>query len=282
MKNEKIIKLFAKVSYAFHHPIKKIHSFFSKEEGKLSIFNKLKLRKAEKNSSDIRIWSDEKFNKILEKLGLKKKAKVVPKATSDESEELEGEPTIDFENINVEQAVVAYLEGAIIDEEKMSRINELLQKIEGNQEKEENLKSFIKNNIKNDKSKKADLLELMLENLTKVQNESNNNNDNFNEDEIDQNEIPELSEVIEENSKDNKTNANSQETLGSLVEKFQMLGYEIKFRRDKAIAYYQEHLEDSFIMKDLNTYKDLMSGVAERAEHFLGYYNKKIKKFYSF
>ncbi len=172
MKNEKIIKLFAKVSYSFHHPIKKIQSLFSKEEGKLSIFDKLKLRKAEKNSSDIRIWSDEKFNKILEKLGLKKKAKVVPKVTSDESEELEGEPTIDFENINVEQAVVAYLEGAIINEEKMSRINELLQKIEGNQEKEENLKSFIKNNIKNDKSKKADLLELMLENLTKVSEES--------------------------------------------------------------------------------------------------------------
>lgn len=86
MKNEKIIKLLAKVSYAFHHPIKKIQSLFAKEEGKLSIFDKLKLRKAEKNSSDIRIWSDEKFNKILEKLGLKKKAKVVPKATSDESE----------------------------------------------------------------------------------------------------------------------------------------------------------------------------------------------------
>ena len=68
MKNEKIIKLFAKVSYAFHHPIKKIQSLFAKEEGKLSISDKLKLRKAEKNSNDIRIWSDEKFNKILEKL----------------------------------------------------------------------------------------------------------------------------------------------------------------------------------------------------------------------
>ena len=70
MKNEKIIKLFAKVSYAFHHPIKKIQSLFAKEEGKLSVSDKLKLRKAEKNSNDIRIWSDEKFNKILEKLGL--------------------------------------------------------------------------------------------------------------------------------------------------------------------------------------------------------------------
>lgn len=175
MKNEKIIKLLAKVSYAFHHPIKKIQSLFAKEEGKLSIFDKLKLRKAEKNSSDIRIWSDEKFNKILEKLGLKKKAKVVPKATSDESEEikeeLESKPNIDFENINTEQAVVAYLEGATIDEEKMSKINEMLGKIEGNEAKEATLKSFIKNNINNDSVKKADLLELMLANLTKVKEE---------------------------------------------------------------------------------------------------------------
>lgn len=175
MKNEKIIKLLAKVSYAFHHPIKKIQSLFDKEEGKLSIFDKLRLRKLEKSSSDIRIWTDEKFNKILEKLGLKKKAKVVPKATSDESEEikeeLESKPNIDFENINTEQAVVAYLEDTIIDEEKMSKINEMLGKIEGNEAKEATLKSFIKNNINNDSVKKADLLELMLENLTKVKEE---------------------------------------------------------------------------------------------------------------
>lgn len=175
MKNEKIIKLLAKVSYAFHHPIKKIQSLFDKEEGKLSIFDKLRLRKSEKSSSDIRIWTDEKFNKILEKLGLKKKAKVVPKATSDESEEikeeLESKPRIDFENISTEQAVVAYLENATIDEEKMSKINEMLGKIEGNEAKEATLKSFIKNNINNDKSKKAELLELMLENLTKVKEE---------------------------------------------------------------------------------------------------------------
>ena len=49
---------------------------------------------------------------------------------------------------------------------------------------------------------------------------------------------------------------------------------------EHALSYYQEHLEDSFIMKDLNTYKDLMSGVAERAEHFLGYYPKKINEFF--
>lgn len=176
MKNEKIIKLFAKVSYAFHHPIKKIQSLFAKEEGKLSVSDKLKLRKAEKNSNDIRIWSDEKFNKILEKLGLEKKTKVVPEVTSNESEEikeeLESKPSIDFENINIEQAVVAYLEGTTVDEEKMSKINENLRKMEGNAEKEAILKSFIKNNIKNDSTKKADLLELMLENLTKLKEET--------------------------------------------------------------------------------------------------------------
>lgn len=172
MKNEKIIKLLAKISYAFRHPIKKIQSLFAKEEGKLSIFDKLRLRKSEKSSSDIRVWTDEKFNKILEKLGLKKKAKVVPKATSDESEGLGSKSGIDFENISTEQAVVAYLEDTTIDEEKMSKINEMLGKIEGNEAKEETLKSFIKNNIKNDSTKKADLLELMLENLTKVKEES--------------------------------------------------------------------------------------------------------------
>ena len=53
----------------------------------------------------------------------------------------------------------------------MSKINEMLGKIEGNEAKEATLKSFIKNNIKNDSTKKADLLELMLENLTKVKEE---------------------------------------------------------------------------------------------------------------
>lgn len=48
---------------------------------------------------------------------------------------------------------------------------------------------------------------------------------------------------------------------------------------EHALAYYQEHLENSFIMKDLRTYKDLLSGVSERAEHFLGYYPKKINEF---
>ncbi len=49
---------------------------------------------------------------------------------------------------------------------------------------------------------------------------------------------------------------------------------------ENALAHYQEELEDSFIIKDLRTYKDLMSGVGERAEEFLGYYPKKINSFF--
>ena len=47
-----------------------------------------------------------------------------------------------------------------------------------------------------------------------------------------------------------------------------------------ALAHYQEALENSFIIKDLRTYKDLMSGVGDRAEEFLGYYPKKINSFF--
>ena len=49
---------------------------------------------------------------------------------------------------------------------------------------------------------------------------------------------------------------------------------------ENALSHYQEELEDSFIIKDLRTYKDLMSGVGERAEEFLGYYPQKINSFF--
>lgn len=177
MKNEKFIKFIAKVSYAFRHPIKKVKSLFVKEDSKLNIFDKLKLRRAEKNSDDIRIWNDEKFDKILENLRLKKKARVVPKVTSDEQEEMqeivEKKSSIDFENINVEQAVVAYLENAVIDNQKISKVNEMLDNIKGKEEKENQLKSFIKNNINNDKDKKLDLLMLMLEKISKEEKNEN-------------------------------------------------------------------------------------------------------------
>ena len=54
-------------------------------------------------------------------------------------------------------------------------------------------------------------------------------------------------------------------------------------RRDfsaQALSRYQDELENSFILKDLRTYQDLMEGVGERAEQFLGYYPKKINSFF--
>ena len=49
---------------------------------------------------------------------------------------------------------------------------------------------------------------------------------------------------------------------------------------ERALSRYQEELEDSFIMKDLRTYRDLMSGIGERATEFLGYYPEKINSFF--
>ena len=47
-----------------------------------------------------------------------------------------------------------------------------------------------------------------------------------------------------------------------------------------SLSRYQQDLENSFIIKDLRTYKDLMSGISERKEEFLGYYLKKINAFF--
>lgn len=49
---------------------------------------------------------------------------------------------------------------------------------------------------------------------------------------------------------------------------------------EQSLSRYQEKLENSFIIKDLRTYKDLMNGIAERKEQFLGYYLKKINSFF--
>ena len=49
---------------------------------------------------------------------------------------------------------------------------------------------------------------------------------------------------------------------------------------ETALSHYQEELENSFIIKDLSTYKDLMGGIQERVEQFLGYYPKKINSFF--
>lgn len=49
---------------------------------------------------------------------------------------------------------------------------------------------------------------------------------------------------------------------------------------ETALSHYQEALENSFIMKDLKTYKDLMPSIEERSSEFLGYYPKKINSFF--
>lgn len=49
---------------------------------------------------------------------------------------------------------------------------------------------------------------------------------------------------------------------------------------ENALSHYQEELENSFIIKDLRTYKDLMGGGQERVGEFLGYYPKKINSFF--
>lgn len=46
------------------------------------------------------------------------------------------------------------------------------------------------------------------------------------------------------------------------------------------LALYQKKLENSFIVKDLKSYKDLMEIVHHRAESFLGYYPHKIAEFF--
>ncbi len=46
------------------------------------------------------------------------------------------------------------------------------------------------------------------------------------------------------------------------------------------LSHYTEKLENTFIINDLKTYKDLMSGISERKKEFLGYYPKKINEFF--
>ena len=48
----------------------------------------------------------------------------------------------------------------------------------------------------------------------------------------------------------------------------------------EALEHYEQELEKSFIIKDLRTYKDLMSIAEERSKEFLGYYPKKINSFF--
>lgn len=47
-----------------------------------------------------------------------------------------------------------------------------------------------------------------------------------------------------------------------------------------SLSHYQEKLEESFIIKDLRTYKNLMETIEEKAPEFLGYYPQKINSFF--
>lgn len=48
----------------------------------------------------------------------------------------------------------------------------------------------------------------------------------------------------------------------------------------ETLSLYKEKLDNSFIMKDLKTYRNLMSTLEKRAESFLGYYPQKINSFF--
>ena len=50
---------------------------------------------------------------------------------------------------------------------------------------------------------------------------------------------------------------------------------------EKALAKYQEDLENSFVMKDLKTYRNLMDEAHKRSESFMGYYMKEINGFFN-
>ena len=48
----------------------------------------------------------------------------------------------------------------------------------------------------------------------------------------------------------------------------------------EALEHYEQELENTFVIKDLRTYKDLMTIAEERSKEFLGYYPKKINSFF--
>lgn len=49
---------------------------------------------------------------------------------------------------------------------------------------------------------------------------------------------------------------------------------------EQSLSKYQEKLENSFVINDLKTYKDLMPFIASRKSEFLGYYPQKINSFF--
>ena len=49
---------------------------------------------------------------------------------------------------------------------------------------------------------------------------------------------------------------------------------------EKMLSRYQKELENSFVMKDLNTYRNLMDEAHQRAESFMGYYLNQVNGFF--
>lgn len=68
---------------------------------------------------------------------------------------------------------------------------------------------------------------------------------------------------------------------GKLAGKTAVIALGKKDFSEKTLSLYQEKLEESFVIKDLRTYKDLMSTMEERAGEFLGYYPEKINGFFN-
>ena len=46
------------------------------------------------------------------------------------------------------------------------------------------------------------------------------------------------------------------------------------------MLYSKQKLENSYVIKDLKTYKDILPNIAPRAASFFGYYPKKIAEFF--
>ena len=49
---------------------------------------------------------------------------------------------------------------------------------------------------------------------------------------------------------------------------------------ENSLSLYQQKLENSYVIKDLKTYKDILPNIAPRAKSFFGYYPKKIAEFF--
>lgn len=67
---------------------------------------------------------------------------------------------------------------------------------------------------------------------------------------------------------------------GKLAGETAIVALDKKDSSANTLALYQKKLENSFVMKDLKTYKNLMDIIHTRAKSFLGYYPEKIAEFF--